>query len=43
MQKQKYINQDKCTMDPGKSNLSQHKEKMFWSKMIFKQKQLKNA
>ena len=30
--------QDKYTMDPGQSSLSQHKEKMFWSKMIFKQK-----
>ena len=34
--------QDKYTMDPGQSTLSQHKEKMFWwSKMIFEQKQIR--
>ena len=30
--------EDKYTMDPGQSSLSQHKEKNFWSKMIFEQK-----
>ena len=29
------------TMDPGQSNLSQQKEKVFWSKMIFEQKQIR--
>ena len=33
--------QDKYTMDPRKSSLSQHKENFFWSKMIFEQKQIR--
>ena len=33
--------QDKYTMDPGQSRLSQHKEEIFWSKMIFEQKQIR--
>ena len=32
--------QDRYTMDPGYSSLSQDKEKFFWSKMIFEQKQI---
>ena len=28
-------------MEPGKLSISQHKEKKFWSKMIFEQKQIK--
>ena len=35
------MKQDKYTMDPGQSSLSQHKEKMFWAKMIFEQKQIR--
>ena len=30
--------QDKYTMDPGQSNLSQQCENNYWSKMIFEQK-----
>ena len=30
--------QDKYTIDPGQLSLSQHKEQMFWPKMIFEQK-----
>ena len=33
--------QDKYTMDPGQSTLPQQKEKTFWSKMIFEQKQIR--
>ena len=33
--------QGKYTMDPGLSSLSQQKEKTFWSKMIFEQKQIR--
>ena len=32
------IEQDKYTMDPGQSSLSQQKEKKNWSKMNFEQK-----
>ena len=41
LQGPKLVKQDKYTMDPGKSSLSQHKEKIFWSKMIFEQKQIR--
>ena len=40
---QKKLKQDKYTMAPGQSSLSQQKEKQFRSKMIFEQKKLKNA
>ena len=33
--------QDKYTMDPVQSSLSQQKEKKFWSKMFFEQKQVR--
>ena len=33
--------QDKYTMDPGQSSLCQQNEKVFWSKMIFEQKQIR--
>ena len=35
------IEQDKYTMDPGQSSLSQQKDKKIWSKMIFEQKQVR--
>ena len=33
---------DKYTKDLGQSSLCQHKEKNFWLKMIFEQKQIRN-
>ena len=36
-----YVKQDKYTMDPGWSNLSQQLGNSFWSKMIFEQKKSK--
>ena len=35
--------QDKYTMDPASSNLSQQQEDNFWSKMMFEQNKSKNA
>ena len=35
--------QDKYTMDPGWSNLSQQSENSFQQKVIFEKKQLKNT
>ena len=37
----KSTKQDKYTMDPGQSSLSQQKEKKIWSKMIFEQKKIR--
>ena len=37
------VKQDKYTMDPGQSNLSQKYENNFQLKMIFEQKKSKNA
>ena len=42
-QMRKKFQQEKYTIDPGQSNLSQQYENDFWSKMIFEQKKSKNA